>query len=1173
MGKKKGKGKSQESQGDASSSAQSQPTPSQPPQGAPAPRQPEHESAPQQAAQQSKKKKGGKGQQGQQAPQSKQQTPSPSQEELSQKGPQQRQESSQPPQQQGRPQQMQRGQPQQQQSHVQPQLQVAPPQGLWGQPTQWQRGQVQYPQMGQPQYPPQQHPQMSQPQHPQMGQPQHPQMGQPQHFPQHQQMGQPQHTQMGQPRHPQMGQPRHPQMGQPRHPQMGQPRHPQMGQPQHSPQHQRMGQPRHPQMGQPQHSPQHQQMGQPQYPPQQPQAQFHPQQQPPQDAPFQQGGRGRPQQGQPPQQMQSPQQMQQQPQKSPQHQQEGGKGRGKPHQAQTQQTRVSPPTQQMAKLQVDDLPPMQFIKVQPGTLGRKIHVETNHLQLNLGKLRSAIHYDVNLVPDTPKKYLRLVVELFRQKHFPKRYPAFDGRKNLYSTTRLPFDDFISDEIVYKEPDGRDRKYKVEIKFANEVDLTPLQNFSLSRDTPREALQVVDIVLRSAPAINLISVGRSFFSKPTGILDLGEGMEMYNGFYQSAIRGWKPFLNVDVAHKAFPKNISVTDALVDLFDSCYQPFRREDLSKPLDGRQRETFEKYIKTLRVTYEIPGNSSSKRSYRVNGIDRPPREKVFKLDNGKEMTIENYFATLKGYRLRYPHLPSLWVGDRNRPTPILLPLELCVIEQNQAVNRKMTENQTSKMIKYAATNTEVRKQKITTALRQANHNQNQTVLEFGFSVANEFEKLEARVLQPPTLQYNQTQDKPFKGVWRGNKFFVGVEINKWTIACADRRPPRPDDLNRLADMILKTSSQCGMQIKQPAQQPFITMGSAVHDIKKFFQTQKDKQYDVIFVVVPNSGQQYSFVKSAAEINTGCLTQCIKMNTVCRKLNPQTVTNILLKVNAKLNGTNHCLLRRPPIMDKPCMIMGADVTHPSPDSQNIPSVAAVTASHDPKAFKYNICWRLQPPKVEIIEDLEAITVEQLKYFYEKNRGMKPERIVFFRDGVSEGQFDQVRQAEIRAIRSACKKVQASDYEPKITFLVVQKRHHTRLFPTNPRDSEDKNFNVPAGTCVDTTITHPFLQDFYLVSHASIQGVAKPTKYCTLWDDNDMSHDEIEALTYHLCHMFTRCNRSVSYPAPTYYAHLAAARAKVYIENDRIDLDNLQREFAKYPIQDVIRKEKPMFFV
>lgn len=252
-------------------------------------------------------------------------------------------------------------------------------------------------------------------------------------------------------------------------------------------------------------------------------------------------------------------------------------------------------------------------------------------------------------------------------------------------------------------------------------------------------------------------------------------------------------------------------------------------------------------------------------------------------------------------------------------------------------------------------------------------------------------------------------------------------------------------------------MNITTQAEKPFdhISGSQSIHDIRKYFQTKKEKNYDVIFVIVPNSGPQYSFVKTAAEINVGCLTQCIKSKTLS-KMNPQTAINILLKVNSKLNGTNHFLFNRPPIMSRPCMIMGADVTHPSPDAVNIPSVAAVTASHDPKAFQYNICWRLQPPKVEIIEDLEAIAVEQLRYFYSKTK-VKPERIVFFRDGVSEGQFDQVRNAEIRAIRSACKKLQADGYEPSITFLVVQKRHHTRLFPTNPRDSEDRNMNVPAG--------------------------------------------------------------------------------------------------------------------
>lgn len=165
--------------------------------------------------------------------------------------------------------------------------------------------------------------------------------------------------------------------------------------------------------------------------------------------------------------------------------------------------------------------------------------------------------------------------------------------------------------------------------------------------------------------------------------------------------------------------------------------------------------------------------------------------------------------------------------------------------------------------------------------------------------------------------------------------------------------------------------------------------DVIRYFKDKAD--FDLIFVVVPNSGPQYSYVKRAAELNVGCLTQCLKEKTL-RKLDPQTIGNILLKVNSKMNGKNHTFapMSRPPILQKPCMIMGADVTHPPPDSQNIPSVAAVTASHDPRAFQYNICWRLQPPKVEIIEDLCNIMVEQLKFFYSKAR-CKPEKIVFFR--------------------------------------------------------------------------------------------------------------------------------------------------------------------------------------
>ena len=74
-----------------------------------------------------------------------------------------------------------------------------------------------------------------------------------------------------------------------------------------------------------------------------------------------------------------------------------------------------------------------------------------------------------------------------------------------------------------------------------------------------------------------------------------------------------------------------------------------------------------------------------------------------------------------------------------------------------------------------------------------------------------------------------------------------------------------------------------------------------------------------------------------------------------------------------------------------------------------------------------------------------------------------------------------------------------------------------------------------------------------------------------MKPDDIIKMTYFLCHTyarytsihpgffaipmkFSRCERSVSYPAPTYYAHLAAFRARVHhdalVDTNRDTRDN-----------------------
>ncbi|KAF4530839.1 hypothetical protein B566_EDAN018854 [Ephemera danica] len=67
-------------------------------------------------------------------------------------------------------------------------------------------------------------------------------------------------------------------------------------------------------------------------------------------------------------------------------------------------------------------------------------------------------------------------------------------------------------------------------------------------------------------------------------------------------------------------------------------------------------------------------------------------------------------------------------------------------------------------------------------------------------------------------------------------------------------------------------------------------------------RSYDLVIVIVPDRGPTYATVKQKAELEFGILTQCVKSFTVSRKMNPATVNNILLKINAKLNGINHAL-------------------------------------------------------------------------------------------------------------------------------------------------------------------------------------------------------------------------------------------------------------------------------
>ncbi|KAJ3006307.1 UNVERIFIED_CONTAM: hypothetical protein HDU68_004159 [Siphonaria sp. JEL0065] len=304
-----------------------------------------------------------------------------------------------------------------------------------------------------------------------------------------------------------------------------------------------------------------------------------------------------------------------------------------------------------------------------------------------------------------------------------------------------------------------------------------------------------------------------------------------------------------------------------------------------------------------------------------------------------------------------------------------------------------------------------------------------------------------------------------------------------------------------------------------------------------------MVICILAQKNTVYEQVKKIAETDIGLMTQCVIGKHV-HTTKPSYSQNLALKINAKLGGINSFIdpvheLGGLGLSNVPTIIMGADVTHPQYSSADPSSIAAVVGTIDERYCEYRSSVRIQNTRREIIADLEGMTRDLFEQFRARN-SCYPQRILFYRDGVSEAQLNDVMAEEVSAVRRACVGLGISDF--KLTFTVVNKRHHARFFPVRMEAGEsDLKGNILAGTVVDSGVTHPFEFDFFLTSHPGMQGTSKAAHYHVLYDNNGFDADTLQEITYRLCYNFARSTRAVSIVPPAYYAHLVAARARCYV--------------------------------
>ncbi|KAF9930836.1 Eukaryotic translation initiation factor 2C [Linnemannia zychae] len=796
----------------------------------------------------------------------------------------------------------------------------------------------------------------------------------------------------------------------------------------------------------------------------------------------------------------------------------------------------------------------------PGTVGKPIRINSNFFEITQLPNINIYHYDVTITPDVPpivnRRIFGRMIEVYGKSELNSTRPVFDGRKNIFSPRAFPFESKTFDIMLPEDeppkgvvPRRPPRVFKVKIKKAAEIILEELHRFLNAKSAMTEkcltAIMALDVLIRHKPAMLYSNVGRSFFT-PEGAQPLYGGVEVWNGFYQSARPTLgRMMINLDVAATAYYQSGPLLELVVKVLD------RRslDDLHRPLSDRDRTKLEKTIKGLLI--RVTHRSEVKRKFKITKLTPTPANATLFMKENTKTDVATYFHQTYGKRLQYAFMPCVVVSR-----DIFLPMEICTVIEGQRHMKKLNERQTADMIKFTCQPPHVRANKIKNGLKILDYHDNEFLNDFGVKVATEMVQINARILPPPTISYHpssrQANFVPRDGAWnlRDKRVATGATLGSWGVVVfgTERELPIAGAQAFIRELVV-TCVDTGMTI--PNKQPPIMYANPHGDIEGSLKNAwmragnaVKSQPQLIVCILPNTGVPlYAEIKRVSDTIIGIPTQCIQM-THTRVPKKQYCANVCLKINVKLGGMNSFLSpnQTPFLSQRPTILFGADVSHPSPGDTTRPSIASLVGSMDAKAARYAATVRVQTARTETIADLGGMVVELLRTFYQ-TCGQKPERILFYRDGVSEGQFAEVLRSEVASVRAACTTLDAN-YRPTITFVVVQKRHHARFFPMR-REEGDRVGNCFPGTVVDTGIVHPIEFDFYLQSHAGLQGTSRPTHYHVLHDENHFTSDSLQEFTYKLCHLYARCTRSVSLVPAAYYAHLVAARARFHSKGER----------------------------
>ncbi|CAB03400.2 Protein argonaute-2 [Caenorhabditis elegans] len=819
----------------------------------------------------------------------------------------------------------------------------------------------------------------------------------------------------------------------------------------------------------------------------------------------------------------------------------------------------------------------------PSTTGRFLSLLANHFQITCNG--SIIHqYYIRFDPDIPSKKLNRTILRTLQEQNPGLIECplvFDGIHTVYSTELINVKEVnnsvinVAGVVNTKESPNLFKLYLTHVdSFLLD---TKIITGNQDQNQKLRMMHAIDTVFRQTSTGNFHAVLQSFFSiaqnsaiEPShglgwGTVNLGVGREVCYGFYQNVVETFDTLtMNLDVATTTFYRPVALVEFLAEILEV---PLATVTDGRSLSDVQKKKFNREVAGLKVETR---HCSCPRRFRVARCTWKPTENIsFHLSetagnqDSKPLSLVEYYKRRYNIDLTYKHLPCIEVG---RTRECILPLELCYVVSGQRCIKKLNEQQIANLIRATSRNATERQNAVMSLQNRLKMDNDVNAVKFGLKVEAQLLKIEGRVLPVPRLLYRSPNLKrqecvtvPNNGTWdmRGKNFYSGIQIREWAIVCfASPEIIGEASMRSFVRNLVNVASEIGMPFLE--EHRFCRYAEPDQTVKLLEHLNEQYNLQLVLCIVPGKSVVYGELKRKGEL-LGLTTQCVRSQNVS-KASPHTLSNLCMKINSKLGGIN-VILSSPPqsLNSEPVLFIGCHLTRSSLASSSDStssiahcdsSIACLVGSMDGHPTQFSPIFRTQPRHQRTIVDMCEMTREAIINF-RKSTGFKPHKIIIYRAGIADVTVDEIMQTELRAVRDACAMIEYG-FQPGITFIGLDVTHHTRLFAANEKDRVGNSQNVPAGTLVETGITVNNLFEFYLVSHAGIQGTSRPTKYVVMWDDNSIPSADIHEMTYQLCHTQSRCTRSVSIPSPVYYAKLVAQRAKILMADENFDMERFR---------------------